>query len=40
MLINGTGILINVLVGIKWLYWAIRFHKNDDIFEYEVIEEA
>jgi len=40
MLINGTGPLVNVLVGTKWLYWAIRFHNNEDIFKYEVIKEA
>ena len=40
MLINGTGPLVNVLVGTKWLYWAIRFHNNEDIFKYEVVKES
>lgn len=38
MLINGTFWLINILVGIKWLYHAIKFNKNEERLEIQIIE--
>ena len=38
MLINGTATLVNVFIGIKWIYWAKLFNNNSDIFKFEVVK--
>ena len=38
MLVNGTGIFINLFVGIKWIGLAKKFNNNSDVFKFEIIK--
>lgn len=38
MLINGTFSLINILVGSKWISAARKFNKNNDSFDFEIVD--
>ena len=39
MIINGTFWLINIMIGIKWIYHAVKFSKNEETLTIEVVKE-